>query len=223
MSGRRWMIPRMKCSTPPHLWRNDTWQKSYKKASEPCSLLQAFLCTEAEEMVSLSHTMMQTGSSLQVPLQYGHQGSNTPHKSGLIRAFSEIPQPTDPLYTEVQQWHFPIDTFKPNSLFSRPLLWFRPLKYHWAQWLPSWQCWKYSSVPARERRSAQLLPCREHAVLLTVQFVFNYLVVCPKLPAHHIWHCLLGNATSKRSKVLFPDTETKPSAIIMYHREDTVH
>lgn len=66
MSGRRWMIPRMKCSTPLHLWRNDTWQKSYKEA-DSCSLLQAFLCMEAQEMVTLSHTMMQTGSCLQQP------------------------------------------------------------------------------------------------------------------------------------------------------------
>lgn len=66
MSGRRWMIPRMKCSTPLHLWRNDTWQKSYKEA-DSCSLLQTLLYTEEEQMVSLSHTIMETGNGLQQP------------------------------------------------------------------------------------------------------------------------------------------------------------
>lgn len=45
----------------------------------------------------------------------------------------------------------------------------------------------YSCVPARETgSSAQLLPCREHAVVLTVQLVLNDLVVRPQLAAYHI-------------------------------------
>lgn len=98
------------------------------------------------------------------------------------------------------------------------------MKYLCAQWLSTWQGWKYSCVPARETgSSAQLLPCREHAVVLTVQLVLNDLVVRPKLAAHHLWHYLLGNAISKRSQVLLPDTETKQSARTECSREDTAH
>lgn len=96
------------------------------------------------------------------------------------------------------------------------------MTYHYAQWLPTWQgwkYWKYSHVQGMETgSSAWLLPCREHAVMFTVQLVLNDLVVRPELPAHHVWYCLFGNATSKRSQVLFPDTETKQLAIIRYIR-----